>query len=151
MLWGSDNPEEPARLASPPLGKTALSLRGGMIELQIAFEPYLGVVQVVAQGELNNVAWADIVPQMVELARQHDCYRVLCDYRKTIVVESTLGIYHSPDIVRQAEMASLFRIALVYARDEADHHFWETAARNRGMNVRIFSNRQKALEWLVVE
>ena len=48
-------------------------------------------------------------------------------------------------------VGSPFREAIVQSTDPKAAelvHFWETACKNRGLNVRIFPTRQAALDWL---
>lgn len=45
---------------------------------------------------------------------------------------------------------NLIKIAVVYRKEEIDW-FAETVSKNRGLNARIFSEMDKAMEWLEIE
>lgn len=41
-----------------------------------------------------------------------------------------------------------FKIALLYSGKLNDHVFMENVARNRGYNLRVFNNKEEAMNWL---
>jgi hypothetical protein len=90
-----------------------------------------------------NVAY-----QVLKLAAENNCSRILCDYTETRFVESILGIYENPVRNRSIGFPLTIRVATIYATDEREHLFWETVSRNRGYDFRVFKSRKEALEWL---
>ena len=78
----------------------------------------------------------------------------MADYREVTLKLSTMEIYGLPEITTNA-FASLgldilrCRRALVAASDLNDYSFHENVMVNRGQNVKVFSDIDKAKKWLL--
>lgn len=63
-------------------------------------------------------------------------------------------LYFLADALAAAGNVPQFREALLLPSlpDSIEHvRFWETTCANRGLNVRLFDNRQRAIDWLLEE
>ena len=101
-----------------------------------------------AKGYLTSENMINVASQVLKMAAENKCNRVLCDYTKARFVESILGIYENPVRNRSIGFPITIRLATIYATDEREHLFWETVSRNRGFDFRVFKNREEASEWL---
>ena len=106
------------------------------------------IICVHAKGYLTSENMINADYQVLKLASENKCSRVLCDYTETRFVESILGIYENALRKRAIGFPMTIRVATVYAIDEREHLFWETVCRNRGFDFRVFKNREEASEWL---
>jgi hypothetical protein len=99
-------------------------------------------------GPEEVMAYAQAV---IQLGIKHGVRRVLCDERNLQYRLGTLGIFDAAEYV--AKIAPrIARAALVCAPGSAkDGRFWETVVVNRGLQVRVETDYDKALSWLKEE
>ena len=87
----------------------------------------------------------------MELSAQHGCRRFLVDTRAVAQAGDSFDILHLAEQMASLPAGSIEREAILPPLSEAtagDFRFFETAARNRGLNVRIVTSRDEALAWL---
>jgi len=107
----------------------------------------LTITGIVSRDDL--VAASDSV---MNLALKHDTSLVLTDCSLMAGGHSILDLYFlAKRLAGNPAQVRRFREAVLLALDpnaRAMVRFWETACLNRGLNVRVFENRELALEWL---
>lgn len=82
----------------------------------------------------------------LDLCRKNNCTKVFFDASNT---KGRLTTFERFDLGLKAAMVFRSEIKLAVLYRAADiNQFAETVGVNRGLNVRIFSERSKALEWL---
>jgi len=106
------------------------------------------IICVRAKGYLTSENMVNVASQVLKMAAEKNCSRVLCDYTETRFVESILGIYENPFRNRAIGFPISIRVATIYTTEEREHLFWETVSRNRGFDFRVFKNGEEASEWL---
>ena len=80
---------------------------------------------------------------------EHGCYHFLFDFKQAEIVLGTMGAFYTG--VPQREMAQAlrpFKVAAVVPLITEDLSFFEDVAINRGFNVHVFDDIDKAIEWL---
>jgi hypothetical protein len=82
------------------------------------------------------------------LASQHDCKALLMDFRETALIDETAGIYALVTSLPELGVKHNVAIACVSCRQDSGHRFLETAARNRGYDVKCFADLAGAESWL---
>jgi len=102
-------------------------------------------------GELNPSLVKNMAVDLEKLGRKHKCPRLLNDLREAVISKSLLDIYSMPRVVEQAGMQKSFRRAIVVNPPVNDYRFLETVSVNEGQEVRVFSDPEEALRWLVAE
>ncbi len=111
-----------------------------------------GVVETVHTGHVTPQELKEALAATAVCAGEHACRRHLVD---ALGVEQ--GDSSAFDILKMAEFlaalpeGALERQAILpppSAKGREDLHFYETAARNRGVNARMFASRDEALAWL---
>ena len=122
---------------------------GNIMQPQIMFKPELGVVHVVAKGDLNNKVCLEIVKRAAKIAEEHECNKAVCDFTDTTLTESTAGIYNYPRLARSENIPACFKVAIRYSRDEENYRFLETVCINLGYSVRVFKDNNDAVAWLI--
>ena len=98
---------------------------------------------------MNSANAQEIARQIGAFASSHGCLRVLCDYSRTRIADSILGLYENPVRMEKSGLPRTLKIAVYYRRDEQKHRFWETVFRNRGYMLRAFRDRNDAVRWLL--
>jgi len=124
------------------------SQHGNIMQPHITFKPELGVVHVIAKGDLNNKVCLDIVKRAFKIAKEHQCKKVMCDFTDMTITESITGIYYYPSLAKSENIPTYLKFAILYSRDEKNFLFWETVCRNQGYYIRVFKDNNAAIEWL---
>jgi hypothetical protein len=113
-----------------------------------------GFIHAVYEGELNMKGIQEMMSGAAQAMLEHACFLVLSDYRKASLAVSITDLYELPKLImkRGKEMGlSPYKIkrALVIPTQAYDNfHFFETVSLNNSQNVRIFTDEEKAMEWL---
>lgn len=102
-------------------------------------------------GELNPSLVKNMAVDLEKLGRKHKCPRLLNDLREAVISKSLLDIYSMPRVVEQAGMQKSFRRAIDVNPPVNDYRFLEIVSVNEGQEVRVFSDPEEALRWLVAE
>jgi hypothetical protein len=85
----------------------------------------------------------------VKAASKCKCKSFLHDIKKTIWNLSVITLYNILEIFNQAGIDQSWTGAIVVSRKDFDHYrFIETIAMNRGINLKVFKNQNKATSWL---
>lgn len=89
----------------------------------------------------------------VKLCRSNGVVRVLVDSRGMIGGHSLGDLYFLSDWLISIKAYRLREAVLLPQAAAASEHarFWESTCTNRGLTVRVFSDRETALEWLLRE
>jgi hypothetical protein len=112
-----------------------------------------GIIEVVFLVNFNWPLMEKAVPDIAGLIKEHDCHRILLDFRKIKIDLTTEEMYDTPAKLRDAfmkfgvELQKLKRAFLIISVD-SDSYFFETVMRNQGQTFRIFLDRDLASEWL---
>lgn len=119
---------------------------------RVTYHSGTGVVEAVFGGELTPEELRAAVETTIDTARRHASFLVLADCLELQGGHSLFDLYALVDFLQDSGVPPSFREALLMpgaGRDWFDGvEFWETACLNRGLAVRIFSDRDAALAWL---
>ncbi|NTW48334.1 MAG: hypothetical protein HGB19_01100 [Chlorobiales bacterium] len=115
------------------------------------FNEEINAIETVYSGTLTINDLHENLKKTMDLSHKHRVTRFLADCTGMSPGGSVLNIYefakqleNIPEVYRLKEA-----IILPVLPDSAkDLTFFETTARNRGLNVRIFGNREDAITWL---
>lgn len=110
-------------------------------------------VTTVYAGVLSPGALRSAVEATLAACQAHQFVRLLADCSQLEGGHSVLDLYDTaasigeiPGVAMLKEAVLLPPTAAVAAADTV--HFWETAATNRGIQVRVFADRDAAMTWL---
>ena len=114
----------------------------------------LHVVETKVQGDLTLDEIREIVTEIALIAKEKDCFLLFSDYREVTLKLSIMEIYGLPKITTNAFASLGLDIlrcsrALVAASDLNDYSFHENVMVNRGQNVKVFFDIDKAKKWLL--
>ena len=111
-----------------------------------------GVVETVYSGTVTLEELQSALTDTGVVAAENLCNRFLIDAREQGGAEgSTFDILKLAEFLSSLPLDVIEREAILpppTPQTVDDVHFFETAARNRGLNVLMFSDRDEALAWL---
>ena len=114
----------------------------------------LSIVETVYAGTLTPGELAEAVHSTLELARKHGARLMLGDCTALSGGHSVVDLYFLIDLVVASGLAHELREALILPvlPASADNvRFWESTAFNRGLMVKLFDNREHAVDWLQLQ
>ena len=89
-----------------------------------------------------------VVRQVINKLKEHDCSRLLFDFRDAKFVVETLPAYDRPRVLEDIGVKRLTKFASVFREFNEDACYTESVYRNRGWRMRNFSDFDEAIEWL---
>ena len=113
--------------------------------------PASRVVQITYQGVVPPAELRAVFKACIEACQQHQTLRVLADCRSLTGGHTVMDLFDLVLELDHSRIGPSFREAVVLTPGKssaADVAFWETSCRNRGLNVRIFTEPAVALAWL---
>jgi hypothetical protein len=111
-----------------------------------------GVVESAYSGTVTPEELRHAVLSAVALARESGVWRFYTDVTGLAGGHSTGDLFAIISLLDQMGLPRTLREALFVLPSTAaatDVQFWEDAARNRGWYMRLFAERERALEWLL--
>jgi hypothetical protein len=109
------------------------------------------IVETIYSGVLTPAELSEAVRETLALARPGAVNRFLGNCESLVGGHSIVDLYFLADAVMATGLAHTMKEALVIPEGAAPAdkvEFWETACASRGINVRVFHNRQSAIDWL---
>ena len=112
------------------------------------------LIIVTFRGAIDATMTDELISEVIGLAKQHACFRILSDFREACVRFSIMEIFDLPasvlDKLRESGFdVAQFTRALVAGQDWSDFYFFETVARNRAHNVMLFRELEEAKKWVL--
>ena len=110
----------------------------------VSWRPDIGIIEVRSFGAITGDDWRSSLEEVLRLSQVHGIHRVLVDARELTSMPDTLGILgFGENLPRNIRFG-------VVAGEESKHNvrFLETVARNRNLELRMFSTVAEALDWL---
>lgn len=110
------------------------------------------VVLVKTQGDIPYEELPKQFSDAVRLAQKNNTNCYLFDDTELHINVSTLDIYDIPKMILATEISRSSRIAIAISPEEnriEDYQFLETVCVNQGLNVKFFSEIDKAYNWLI--
>lgn len=101
-------------------------------------------------GELTGESLMPHNIKAHEVGKEKGIKKYLVDVTNARNTETVLNNYKFAyeEIRHTPEMDVTAIVAMLVAPDDHSHDFFETAARNSGLNITLFRNKQKAIEYL---
>ena len=114
-----------------------------------------GYIKLLYEGEADLGDLRDVITRGVSLALERNCFRILSDFRSIRLHLSAMDIFSIPakQIVLAQEMDVQYfkfkRTMVVRTADFEKFKFFENVAVNRSHNIKVFTDIENALTWLV--
>jgi len=106
----------------------------------------LGIIEILSYGKVSHEDSLSSLATLQALIGESGIRKVLSDTRKQDFQPRTMNIY---DFGKQ--LPRKVKIAVIVSQDQPTAgavSFLDDVAYNRGINIRLFSSRSEALEWL---
>ena len=108
-----------------------------------------GIVEVRTSGVLPSSSWPEVIRASMDEGDRRSCVRYLVDHRKARFRFRFADMVNLPKIAASFPLAPNARIAILPPRGlERGADFIEAIMSNRGINLRIFVDRDEAIAWL---
>jgi len=107
-----------------------------------------GIVTITVRGRITPEVGDELMRRSAAALREHAARRLLQDFRRARMVETTLQLMQRP---RQADALGFpqdTRVALLYAVRTTNLEFLESLLQSRGRAFRTFTDGAAALAWL---
>ncbi len=119
---------------------------------EITYLPEADIVQLRTDGTYVLHAEIETLERLAVALKKHDCRKLLIDHRQTTVIAPALDTYDRPDqyarIWGDSSTLNQIKTAIVFHEINEDYQFLENVIRNRGWDLRIFTEYETALDWL---
>ncbi|UCH83031.1 MAG: hypothetical protein JSW50_11235 [Candidatus Latescibacterota bacterium] len=106
------------------------------------------IVIVRATGSYELSAEIDTVKKIASKLKEHNCSRLLIDFRAAHIAAKTMDIFDRPKAYGDHGIERSIRAAIVCKELSNDLRFYETVCLNRGWSVNIFDDYDAGIEWL---
>ena len=100
------------------------------------------------RGDLDLAIIKKMAEELEKIVEARDCLKFLNDCRESIVPESIIDLFEIPKLVGEAGLNANCRCAIVVKDIRDQWEFLETISRNRGQQIRIFTDIDEADAWL---
>jgi len=114
----------------------------------------LGIVRVTYSGRVTAEEFKAGTLETITRMAEHRINLLLIDDSELEIAVSTNEIFQMPDFYERVHAHRSNRWALIHPPDPAalkHFKFYENVCRNRGWLVKIFSDHQAALDWLLTK
>jgi len=120
----------------------------------LKFNPTLKIVELVFTGRLTAQESREATSEAIALGKKYGDADALVDAMDIELDVSILDLVDLPDrLYVEEDMSRRIRVAVVSPRPpkkEGNVRFYETSCLNRGWQVRLWPNRDDAIEWLTI-
>ena len=115
---------------------------------KLVYNPDSGCIELTVEGLFNMERLKRLAPEVARLSEESGCQCILNDMSGATIEVSLTDVYSSPQQMDNSGISRSTRRALVIPPNFDQASFLETVTRNRGHNLKVFTDRQRALEWL---
>lgn len=114
----------------------------------LAYLPDEGYIELRVEGCFNLTRLKQIAPEVAKLSNESGCLHILNDMSNATIDVSVLDVYSNPQQMDDAGITRSTRRALVVPENFEHANFLETVTRNRGHDLKVFFDRDEAINWL---
>ena len=115
----------------------------------IHYEKEQDYISVTVEGKFDLSTLKELAAEVAKCIEQYGCKRILNDMRLAKMTRGTIDIYNMPPTASSAGVEKRCKRALVVSEESSDFHFLETVFLNQGHNVKMFTDIDEAMYWLL--
>jgi len=120
------------------------------MSIQLQYEHRDGYLYVRLEGPLSVENVRQAFTQIAEQCKQHGYRRALTDTRALEGNLSTFDVYELGAAIGSMGLTAMERVAVLdYKRPDNQHDFAELVVRNRGVDLRVVTDEDEAIRWLM--
>jgi len=116
---------------------------------KINYEKESGYISVTVQGDFALSNLKDLAADVAKSIEQYGCNHILNDMRQAKLTKGTIDIYNMPKFASSSGIDTYCKRALVVGEQSSDFRFLETVFINQGHNVKMFTDIEEAMRWLL--
>ena len=116
---------------------------------KINYEKEGDYISIRVEGDFALSNLKDLAEDVAKVIEQHGCNRILNDMRRAKLTKGTIDIYNMPKIANTSGIKAHSKRALVVMEKSSDFHFLETVFINQGHIVKMFTDMDEAMRWLL--
>ena len=116
---------------------------------RINYEEEYDYIAVAVDGAFSLSTLKELAADVSKLIEKHGCNRIMNDMRHAKLTKGTIDIYQMPQAANQAGVTVQCKRALVVSEQSSDFYFLETVFVNQGHTVKLFTDINEALHWLL--
>ena len=120
-----------------------------MFEWTIAYLADENILYLKSRGIMDSSSANVMVKALADTAVEYKCLTHLVDHRETTFALGFLEYFNRPAINQRLGVPRSFKTAMVFVQLTKDTMFMETVFRNRGYNLRHFTDIDEARVWLM--
>lgn len=109
-----------------------------------------GYIKLVATGEQTLEGNKELVFRVLEACAENNLRKALVDIRGLVGQPGVVSDFELAGIAAQEALGLIQKVALLYRQESHEYTtFFETAVRNRGINLLAFLDEGEAIQWLL--
>jgi hypothetical protein len=119
-----------------------------------AYIEEVNIIDTVLVGRVTIDEMKETIRESIQMARDHDTHRFLVDCCSLTKGGTIVQLYSLGDFYLEIDVMPGTKQAIVLSNTpeiQRDIRFYETATRNRGFDVQLFTDRSTAIAWLLHE
>jgi hypothetical protein len=106
------------------------------------------IVLIRVTGSYLLSAEADTVKKISFTLKEHNCRKLLLDFRAANIIAKTMDIFDRPKVYSNEGIEQSIKAAILCKEINNDFRFYETVCLNRGWEVKIFDDYNISIDWL---
>lgn len=110
------------------------------------------IIEIMNSGEITNEDMITQTQEVIKLQHEKNIFSILTDFAEVKVDVNFSDVFQFPELYEQMGMDRRSKIAVFVSDVEIkteELHFYETICLNRGWIIKIFLNKNEAIEWLL--
>ena len=116
---------------------------------ELTFEAEEGYLRAVFTGRVTMQVVRDYLQVLLPKLEETKCQRLLSDCSAAEIHFSSLDIMQFPKLAAASPLTEILKRAVVAKPGTSGYEMYETISTMQGQFVRVFSDHDEALEWLL--
>jgi len=100
-------------------------------------------------GKITMAIVHEYIDTILPVLKEHDCKRVLSDSRNAEIQVSAIDILSFPKLAAKSILTARCKRAVLASPGQSGYFMYETLSVIQGHKVRVFSDRDEAMKWLM--
>jgi hypothetical protein len=120
---------------------------------KVIYDEQDAIVIATTEEAFTHELMAHMAPEIARTVKEHQCFHILIDFRRSPISMSTLKIYEVPKklaeifAVEGINIITVKRAVLITQKNE-DYAFLETVSENQSHQFKLFYDMDAAKKWL---
>ncbi len=119
-----------------------------MPTVEMAYSADYEILLVTVAGKYSISKDTEVAETVISELLEKKCTKCIVDYRNADFSAETLPTIERSDFYKTQNIPKSITLAAVFKEQSNDARFLETVLRNRGWAIRIFTDFDKAMEWI---